>query len=899
MEFYIFGKLINIDGNIDSKFMNNLLLEANKIKEEYKQVDLEEILNLLDKLSDLWSDENYKYRKIALKEVPDRIGFSPEMVNAGIEVMVDLLKKQNLLTRLNCDLGSASFLKQWTLDKEFKGYIKAQPLGVVAHISAGNVFVGGVDSLIQGIVTKNINIMKMSTVDPIFPVLFAKSLKENDKNGIISKSMALLRWKGGDDSVETPLKNLCNGIVVYGGADTVRAYRKNLGLHTKLIEYGPKYSFVIVDKNELKKRGIDEVARNIARDVTMWEQSACSSPHVVYVNDEKTAYDLMYKIGEMLEYWSNIYPNGEISDDEATEITKVRELAKAEKAMGKCDYLFSEGVKWSVILQKTLEFQTSCLNRTVIIKPAPSIKKIIEAVRGMGEYIQTVALALSDEDAKKIAASLADIGADRFVEPGRMAVRKHGTPHDGTRGLAELVRWVSLARDSVEASTFQSNWQQYDEKDDYFDFMVNKQRDDITFKRLKYIVEYCREKSHLLKERYRGLKLNSFEDFKSFPLMSGEDYKTFLPPNGEGLLTDDVKSGYVFSSGGTTGKPKLVYRTMEEQHYNALKLGKGLALSVFSEGDIVANLLFAGNLWASFVSYNMALEHTGCRILPISGNIPMESIINYLRIFNANCIITIPSIMLSIASYVEQNNIKNLKIEKISTGGEHLFAGAKEYLSNILGIKKFASTGYTTNDTGAIAYQCEYCEGGIHHVHEDLHYVEILDVQTNEHVKIGEIGKIVVTNLQRKLMPTIRYDVGDLGRWIEGECKCGRKTRLMELLGRSDDILIIGGGNVQPETIANAVHSVKGISENFQMVAKLDGHVDLLLVRVERLDDNPSNDDRLKKELTEAIYKYSKELKEMVRQNFAKEVAVEILPPNGIERNPKTGKIRLTVDLRK
>ena len=80
-------------------------------------------------------------------------------------------------------------------------------------------------------------------------------------------------------------------------------------------------------------------------------------------------------------------------------------------------------------------------------------------------------------------------------------------------------------------------------------------------------------------------------------------------------------------------------------------------------------------------------------------------------------------------------------------------------------------------------------------MHEDLHYVEILN-ENDEPCKPGEIGRIVVTNLHRKLMPTIRYEVGDLGRWVDIECECGRKTRVLELLGRSDDVLIIGGGNI-------------------------------------------------------------------------------------------------------
>ncbi len=898
VKLYIFGDIVELKGKLNKNQINEILDKAHDLKHSIQKVSVKEIVDLLDRVADQWDNPDYIYRKIALEQVPDRIGFSKEMVNAGIETMIDLMRKENLITRLNCDLGNIEYLDNWTLDKNFKGYIKAKPLGVVAHVSAGNVFVGGVDSIIQGIITKNVNIMKMSSVDPIFPVLFAESLKSLDTKGIISKSLALLTWKGGDEEVESVLKQRCNGIVVYGGRDTVLSYRKGLGLHTKLIEYGPKYSFVIVDKNELEKRGIKKVSRLIARDATMWEQSACSSPHVVYVNDYNTAYKLLDSIAEALEYWTKIYPNGKIDYDKATEITKFRELTKVEKAMDKADYRFSPDLKWSVILQKEPHFQTSCLNRTLIIKPVKDIDQIINVIKEMGEYIQTVAIVASDEDSKDIASKLADIGADRFVEPGRMAVRKHGTPHDGTRGLATLVRWVSLARNSVEVSTFESNWESYNPEKDYFDFMSKEERDRITFSRLKYIVEYCKAHSPLLAERYRGLKLESFDDFLNFPLMTGEDYKKYLPPYGTGLLTSDVKSGYVFSSGGTTGNPKLVYRTLEEQHYNALKLGKGLALSGIGRGDVVANLLFAGNLWASFVSFNQALEHTGCQILPIAGNQPIENIISYLSLFKANTIITIPSVILSIAEYVEKNKIKDIKIKKAITGGEHLFKGAKEYLKQILGVEEFYSTGYTTNDTGAIGYQCKYCKGAIHHIHEDLHYVEILDLDTGEPVKTGEIGKIVVTNLHRKLMPTIRYDVGDLGRWVETECECGRKTKLMELLGRSDEVLIIGGGNVQPETIAEAVHNIKGLSEHFQMVARLKGHKDQLVIRVERKSDSEINDEILKKQLIEEVYKKSKELKTMVSEGLSAPIEVEILPSGGIERNPKTGKIKLTIDER-
>ena len=898
MHGYILGEVCQSPEPLTAMDVEGIIARAHGMKREVAAIPRAWLLDLLDRVGRAWSDPAYPYRCEALSRLPDLIGFSPAMIEQGIGVMADLLRRENLLTRLACDLGDPRYLDDWVFDARFRGMIKAQPLGVVAHVSAGNVFVGGVDTLIQGIVTRNVNLMKMSSVDPLFPVLFARSLRDHDERGTVARSLALLSWKGGDREVEGVLKRECNAIVVYGGAEAVRSYRQDLGLHTRLVEYGPKYSFVLVARDELERRGLEACARLIARDGVMWEQSACSSPHVVYVEGRETAQALMTALGAAFGQWALEIPPGSLSDDEAVEITKVRELAKVEKAMGTGDLLHAAGTGWTLALRDDPEFETSCLNRTLIIKPVDTLEAAVAAVAPMGEYIQTVAILADDVRSRRLALALSALGADRMVEIGRMAARKHGTPHDGTRGLSTLVRWTSLSRNTLEQGVDAAPWSRADDSGDTFDFLPDAERDALTFARLGETVAYCRRHSPLLAERYGDLPVTTLAEFRRLPLMTGDDYKRCLPPNGSGLLTAEAVDGYVFSSGGTTGAPKAVYRTVDEQRYNAVRLGKGLALSVFGPGDVVANLLFAGNMWASFVSFNQALEFTGCRILPVSGNLPMEQITGYLSTFQANAAITIPSVLLSLAAHVERHRLP-IRLRKVSTGGEHLFAGAREYLRRTLGVEQFASTGYTTNDTGAIGYQCPHCAGGVHHVHEDLHLLEILDPETFEPVGPGRIGTVVVTNLQRRLMPTIRYEVGDMGRWIEGDCPCGRKTRLMELLGRSDDVLIIGGGNIHPEVVAAAVHATPGLSPHFQMVARLEEHRDQLLVRVERAADaDPAADGERAAQLTQRLLAESKELSAVIRGGLAAPTRVEILASEGIRRNPKTGKIRLTIDER-
>ena len=94
-------------------------------------------------------------------------------------------------------------------------------------------------------------------------------------------------------------------------------------------------------------------------------------------------------------------------------------------------------------------------------------------------------------------------------------------------------------------------------------------------------------------------------------------------------------------------------------------------------------------------------------------------------------------------------------------------------------------------------------------------------------------------------MPTLRYAIGDEGRWLSGACACGRRTRRFELLGRTDDVLNIGGA---AKLVPDVVHQVgqstprRGLSEHFQMVARVAGHLDQLLVRVERQPGDESDE---------------------------------------------------------
>lgn len=892
MKWYLFGEVRDSE-RITVEDIKLVMSMAKERIGEIRRVPIAYILDVLSRAGEALEDFESDRVKSIIKIMHNQLGWSEAMVIEGLKVIIDVLKYDNLEARIKADIDDVAYLDEFTYNKAFKGMVKAEPSGVVSHVSAGNVFVSAVDTLVQGIITKNVNILKMSSADPVFPMIFAEILQEVDYKGILSRSFALVPFKGGDVKVESVVKLKSDVLVVYGGEDTVKAYRQGTGLHTKIIEYGPKYSLAILSKDSLNDENMEGIANQLARDFTMWEQSACSSPHAVFIDDEVLASKFIKVLAEQLNYWAKVIPHSAIPLNEAVEITRTRELARVDQALGEAELVIPaiNNQDWTLVLQKKCVFKVSPHHRTgFVIISKDHTTDTLNAVKEYGKFIQSIAIVAPTALKLKLSDALVGLGADRITDIGWMTRRKHGTPHDGTRGVSELVRWVSVGSDEP----FQNP----------FDYLPKSERDEITLMRINSFLHYTKTHSQYYADKLPKEDLKSLSEISKLPILSPDELKANLPPKGKGLLTRELGDSISYSSGGTTGDPKCIFRTMEETHENARLIGKGYALSVFERGDVVTNLLYAGNMWASFLSHNEALEAVGAHTLPIAGNISIDAIIGMLKAYKPIGAISIPSVILSIAEYVDKNNVEGVTLKKIVTGGEHLFPEAKKYISKVLKTEIFASTGYLSNDTGCIGFECEEqiktsVGTAIHHIHESYCYMEVVDPETNQPVPDGTEGKILVTNFTRRLMPLVRYDIGDMGRIIPEPCPCGRTVKQMELLGRSDDVLIIGAGNTALSAISKVVGMLPELSMHFRMTASTEGHKDLLTVEVETI--RHCSDAELKalsEKLYETLIRNDHNFETMVSTGTICKPKTIVLNPDTLPRNPRTGKLKQVIDKR-
>src|SRR5690606_2217208 len=119
-------------------------------------------------------------------------------------------------------------------------------------VTAGNVFLSAIDSLIMGFLTKNISLLKVSSQNKYFPLYFAKKLNDFDREKILSNKFAVLHWKGGDQKTESLIKTKVNAILAWGGEEMISSYQKDLPAHVKLLDFGPKISLQVISKKSLE-----------------------------------------------------------------------------------------------------------------------------------------------------------------------------------------------------------------------------------------------------------------------------------------------------------------------------------------------------------------------------------------------------------------------------------------------------------------------------------------------------------------------------------------------------------------------------------------------------------------------------------------------------------------------
>lgn len=695
---FVFGKEIEFK-KLSLTEIDSILVEAKQQANQSIAPNINETLKILGRIGKLWNQDG-EYYKEALRLLNCANNFSPEMNEQSLGIIPELFKKENLLARVRAELTDESLLDGFGSVKNYQGRVKYSSVGIVLHITAGNIFLGAIDSLIMAVLTKNVSIVKVSSNNVAFCKLFLKSFQEADSELKLLTRICFLSWKGGNEIIEGKIKKGINLILAWGGEKMVAGYRKNLPQDVVLVEHGPKISFHVISKEFFNKITLSDYT-NIAKDICSWDQSACSNSQNIFIESGVDVRKFILNLNCALsEFPIKIH---DLSIHESSDRESEFHLGLFQEF--ETGFPVCRGDSHLVHYDQMRYLSTTGLNRHVKVKSFQNINQLSKDLLEFSYYLQTCGLGITENKRENYRHLLGEAGVNRFTELGKMTEGLIGSPHDGSYNLIDLVRVIN-------------DESQIDIKD--------------------FALDMC---SKL--EYYNGLNLDSFEDI---PLIDGVLLAKNSIDKSNVFLNPKRGAGKIFSSGGTTGNPKYCFYENCEFDLVSEVLADTYRQNGLGTGPMenVGNLFVAGNMWSSFSIIQYALDKLNVNQFPMGGMINPFEFKALVSKFKITTLFGLPSLLSDFA-----HATPGLKIDCVYYAGESFSEAGRELLKNNWGCEKVVSAGYASVDVGPIGYQDDTCTGNEHYLLDQLVHLEIIN------------GEAVITSKIRKGMPVIRYQTGD------------------------------------------------------------------------------------------------------------------------------------------
>ena len=439
---YIFGKEYSSD-LLNSDTISELITEANFRVKISSEIDTESIFEILNNLSNNWKKSDYHLRKEAIQFLLETTTFNRETINEALDYISQICSRENLINLISLSLGSPDILNDGENIKVKKTKIKAIPKGIIFHYNSNNLFFEAIESFIYGIITKNINIVKVTANENLFLFLFLESIKEVDSSKIILNNQAIIILKEEKKELEELLLNEVSAIV-YNGDFEEMTILKNIN-NLKLIENPKKYSFALIE-NKYFKSNPNNILKSLAFDICKWNQKTSSSPSVVYIIDKdlRGVHQFIESLfDEMVLYCEN-KPNNNLCFEEKVNIRRIRELTKLKQVKAEGRLVCPEDFNFTLILEYDPNFKNTCLNRTIYIKRVSNIDNLVEELEPIKEKLQTAGIYVSEKIKKETENKLIKIGIKRITKIGNMSKIDSMLPKNGYFLLRELVDFITI-----------------------------------------------------------------------------------------------------------------------------------------------------------------------------------------------------------------------------------------------------------------------------------------------------------------------------------------------------------------------------------------------------------------------------------------------------------------------
>ena len=395
-------------------------------------------------------------------------------------------------------------------------------------------------------------------------------------------------------------------------------------------------------------------------------------------------------------------------------------------------------------------------------------------------------------------------------------------------------------------------------------------------------VEFYRkrmEKAGVTPDDIQGVK-----DLHKLPFITKDDLRACYP---YGLLAADLNDCVrIHSTSGTTGKRVVAFYTQNDIDLWEDCCARAIVAAGGTEEDVV-QVCYGYGLFTGGAGLDGGSHKMGALTLPMSsGNTDRQ--LMFMTDLGATILCCTPSYASYLAECVVERGLRDqIKLKSGIFGAEAWTEEMRRDIEDKLGIRAYDIYGLTEISGPGVAFECSEQTGM--HINEDHFIAEIINPVTGEVLPDGEKGELVFTSITKEAFPLLRYRTRDIAILSREKCSCGRTfVKMSKPMGRSDDMLIVKGGNVFPSQIEMVLLN-NGLTSNYQIIVDRKGHTDSIEIRVEMSPDFFTD------KLSELTAK-EKDVVSDLKSVLGIYAVVKIVDPKSIERSE--GKAVRVIDRR-
>jgi phenylacetate-CoA ligase len=294
------------------------------------------------------------------------------------------------------------------------------------------------------------------------------------------------------------------------------------------------------------------------------------------------------------------------------------------------------------------------------------------------------------------------------------------------------------------------------------------------------------------------LEMNSLADIRRLPLLSKDDVRRNLY---FALFADNHRKREMLkiSTSGSTGEPFTTYADRNQLEARFAATLRGTEWTGWRFGDRQARLWHQtiGMTRAQVIRERIDARFMRRLFIPAFEIDPanIERFIDAIRRHRPVLVDGYAESLNFLATYVREGGSPGFSPRAIISSAQGLPDNVRELIE--AGFETKVYDKYGAREFSGIAYQCGRSDD--HHVVDESYVVELL--VDDRPARPGEIGEIVITDLNNFSVPLIRYRIGDLAVAVDEStpCACGRHlSRIGRIEGRTQAIVHCANGSWLP-----------------------------------------------------------------------------------------------------